>query len=164
MKLLLLLAATVCISAIHVPEYFLIRHAEKNPDGTISALGRLREQCLVKVFGKSSAFNIKHIMVQTPHPGSALFLSSTKIHTNKLASAEQRTTQRPYNTSLPLARSLGIKIDHPCNYQDTKCAGRAALKYSGPGNVLIVWEHDHLPGVARAIGARHVPRYPGMSV
>lgn len=65
------LAATVAV-AEQVPEYFLIRHAEKNPDGTISTQGQRREQCLVKVFGKNSAYNIQHIMVQTPYPGGTL--------------------------------------------------------------------------------------------
>lgn len=52
-----------------VPEYFLIRHAEKNSDGTISSQGMDREQCLVKLFGKDSQYNIQHIMVQNPHTG-----------------------------------------------------------------------------------------------
>ena len=53
-----------------VPEYYLIRHAEKTGDGSLSAQGLQRAQCLVKVFGKDSKYNIQHIMVQTPHPGS----------------------------------------------------------------------------------------------
>ena len=53
-----------------VPEYYLIRHAEKNRDGTLSSRGLKRAQCLINVFGKDSKYNIQHIMVQTPHPGS----------------------------------------------------------------------------------------------
>ena len=51
------------------PQFFLIRHAEKNPDGTISATGMDRAQCLINVFGSNSGYNIQHIMVQTPYDG-----------------------------------------------------------------------------------------------
>ncbi|EFY87131.1 phosphoglycerate mutase family protein, putative [Metarhizium acridum CQMa 102] len=148
-KLINLIAITAAVTAAAgetVPVYYLIRHAEKNADGTISAQGRQREQCLVKLFSRNSKYNIQHIMVQTPYPGD---------------SAQDHTTQRPYNTTLPLAESLGIRIDHPCNYTDTSCAGQAALSYTGPGNVLIAWEHQHLPAVAEAIGGQDVPSYPG---
>lgn len=74
------------------------------------------------------------------------------------------TTQRPYNTTLPLARSLGITIDDPCDLTDISCAAKEALAYTGPGNVLIAWEHDHLPLVSRAIGGQNVPTYPGMHI
>lgn len=73
---------------------------------------------------------------------------------------EDARSQRPYNTTLPLANSLGITIDHPCDYDDPSCAGKAALKYTGPGNVLIAWEHVYLPKVAAAIGAKDAPSYP----
>ncbi|KAH0594739.1 hypothetical protein MHUMG1_07573 [Metarhizium humberi] len=144
-NLIAITAAATAAAAEKVPVYYLIRHAEKNTDGTISIQGQQREQCLVKLFGKSSKYNIQHIMVQTPYPGD---------------SAEDHTTQRPYNTTLPLAESLGITIDHPCNYTDTSCAGQAALNYTGPGNVLIAWEHVHLPAVSKAIGGQDVPSYP----
>ena len=52
------------------PEFFLIRHAEKNSDGTISTKGMKRAECLINVFGRDSKYNIQHIMVQTPHSGS----------------------------------------------------------------------------------------------
>lgn len=52
-----------------VPEYFLIRHAEKDLFGNISNRGKAREQCLVKLFSKDSIYNIQHIMVHTPYDG-----------------------------------------------------------------------------------------------
>lgn len=70
-------------------------------------------------------------------------------------------SQRPYNTTLPLANSLGLNIDSPCDYDDTQCAANAALQYTG-GNVLIAWEHKQLRHVAEALGADDVPKYPGM--
>ncbi|CEJ92063.1 hypothetical protein VHEMI07741 [[Torrubiella] hemipterigena] len=133
------------------PTFYLIRHAEKNSDGTISSRGMQREQCLVKLFGKDSKYNIQHIMVQTPHSGGKSIP----------APISDARTQRPYNTTLPLAQSLGITIDHPCEYTDPSCAGKRAREYTGPGNVLIAWEHVYLPKVAAAIGgAKNVPENP----
>lgn len=65
----LVTASTVDKAKDGVPEIFLIRHVEKNPDGTISDEGKQREKCLINVFGKNSSYNIQHIMVQTPYPG-----------------------------------------------------------------------------------------------
>lgn len=73
-------------------------------------------------------------------------------------------TQRPYNTTLPLAESLGLVIHTPCGYSDPKCAAEAAQRYNGSGNVLIAWEQDHIPAVVNAIGGRHVPKYPGRTL
>lgn len=77
MKSLALLSAAAALAGLTSaapatssgPEFYLIRHAEKNPDGTISAQGKQREQCLVKLFGKGSKYNIQHIMTQNPYPG-----------------------------------------------------------------------------------------------
>lgn len=70
-------------------------------------------------------------------------------------------SQRPYNTTLPLANSLGLNLDTPCDFDDTECAANHALQYTD-GNVLIAWEHKELRHVAEAIGAQDVPKYPGM--
>ncbi|KAF5131404.1 hypothetical protein E5D57_007759 [Metarhizium anisopliae] len=167
-NLIAITAAATAAAAEKVPVYYLIRHAEKNADGTVSVQGQQREQCLVKLFGKSSKYNIQHIMVQTPYPGGSsrfsVFETLMRMLTLSLCrkdTAEDHTTQRPYNTTLPLAESLGITIDHPCNYTDTSCAGQAALNYTGPGSVLIAREHVHLPAVSKAIGGQDVPSYPG---
>ncbi|EXU97350.1 hypothetical protein X797_009632 [Metarhizium robertsii] len=126
------------------PNYFLIRHAEKNRDGTISSQGIKREHCLVHLFGRHSKYNIRHIIAPKRHFGDYIY-----------------TSQRPYNTTLLLADSLGIQIDESCEFTDTECAGRKALNYRGPGNVLIAWEHERLPNVSRAIGGHNVKKYPG---
>ena len=52
---------------------------------------------------------------------------------SKIKNQTDNRSQRPHNTTLPLAESLGISNNHPCNY--------VALAYTGPGNVLIAWEH-----------------------
>lgn len=73
-------------------------------------------------------------------------------------------SQRPYKTVLPLAQSLNITIDTPCDLDDSDCAGNAARAYSGPGNVLIAWEHTYLPLVAEAIGGGSTEPNGGKSV
>lgn len=68
----LILAASSILSAAaktDVPSYYLIRHVEKTSDGSISAAGLKRAECLVTVFGKNSKYNIAYIMTQTPYAG-----------------------------------------------------------------------------------------------
>ena len=71
MRFSVLVGATFAASAAAAhPDIFLIRHAEKNRDGTISAQGMKREQCLIDVFGRDSQYNIQKIITPNPHPGS----------------------------------------------------------------------------------------------
>lgn len=62
-------ALALTLSAVAHPDIFIIRHAEKNDDGTISSQGMQREQCLINVFGKDSDYNVQKIIVQNPHAG-----------------------------------------------------------------------------------------------
>lgn len=78
-----------------------------------------------------------------------------------LTTTTDPVTERPYNTTLPLAHSLGLTIQDYCEFDDMACAAKQALKYNGPGNVLIAWEHVRLPTVAKDIGAQNAPKYPG---
>lgn len=137
-------ALTFCSLASAVPsaagpQFYLIRHAEKNSDGTISARGKQREQCLVNLFGKGSKYNIQHIMVQNVHPGN-------------------NESQRPYNTTVPLAKNLGIEIDQFCDYNDVSCASDAAFTHyrSSTGNVLIAWEHYYMRRLAAVMTKQDV--------
>ncbi|OAA56879.1 hypothetical protein ISF_07395 [Cordyceps fumosorosea ARSEF 2679] len=140
MKVSTLIGAALVAGAAAEPHIYLIRHAEKNRDGTISAQGKKREQCLIDVFGRDSKFNIQKIIVQNPYAGDNL-------------------SQRPYNTTLPLAKSLGLTIEHQCDYDETDCAAKEARAYDGPGNILIAWEHVKLRKVSEALGA-DAPKYP----
>ncbi|KAJ3494503.1 hypothetical protein NLG97_g4036 [Lecanicillium saksenae] len=142
MKLSILIGATIAVGVAAHPNIYLIRHAEKNSDGTISARGKEREQCLIQVFGRDSGFDIQKIIVQNPYPGD-------------------HESQRPYNTTLPLAHSLGLTIEHKCDYDDPHCAAKEAKAYNGPGNILIAWEHGKLSHVSRELGDEDSPHYPG---
>lgn len=97
-NLIAITAAATAAAAEKVPVYYLIRHAEKNTDGTISIQGQQREQCLVKLFGKSSKYNIQHIMVQTPYPGGSSRFSVFETLMRMLTmSLPQRFCRRPHH-------------------------------------------------------------------
>ncbi|ETS76672.1 hypothetical protein PFICI_12059 [Pestalotiopsis fici W106-1] len=137
---LLLLASTALAAT---PTVYFIRHGEKPADDDetgLSTQGQQRAQCLRSVFGATSAYNIGHIMAQTP-----------------LANGKR---QRPYDTVLPLATDLGLTVDTTCDRDDEDCVANVVKNYSGSGNILICWEHKQLNNLAEALGADNVDGYP----
>lgn len=70
---------------------------------------------------------------------------------------------RPYLTVKPLADSLGPDV--PFNYDidrdHVKKVADAVQDFRGPGNILICWEHDTLRKIAKEIGVKDPPKYPG---
>lgn len=68
-------AATIApVSRGGNPTFYIIRHAEKDSDGDISAKGKEREKCLIKVFGRDSNYDIQYIMAPKRHEGGRLHL------------------------------------------------------------------------------------------
>lgn len=125
-----LLAAGMATLAVADPTVYLIRHGEKPDDGNgLNAQGMQRAQCLRNVFGRSSSYDIGHIMAQTPK-------SSGK-------------RQRPYDTVKPLADDLGLKVDTSCDRDDPECVDKVVKNYKGAGNILICWEHDALHDIMK---------------
>jgi len=61
---------------------------------------------------------------------------------------------RPYDTVQPLSEDLGIKIDSKIDRDDVQGAADAAKAYSGPGNVLLCWEHGELAKIGAAMGIK----------
>lgn len=63
-----LLAIASAATAACSPTVYLIRHGEKPSDGGngLNAQGVKRSQCIRKIFGQDSDYNITHIMAQTP--------------------------------------------------------------------------------------------------
>ncbi|POR33543.1 L-serine dehydratase [Tolypocladium paradoxum] len=138
---LMLLAGAALAAA--KPTVYFIRHGEKPSDAdddALSARGKLRAQCLRKVFGAGSQYDIGHIMAQ--RPGS------------------HGSRRRPYDTVAPLASDLGIRVDTSCHRDDRKCVKDVVEGYSGSGNILICWEHKRLKHLAKALGAKGVEKYP----
>lgn len=126
------------------PTVYLIRHGEKPVSGSgLNPQGLERSQCLVNVFSAKSHYNIGHIMAQEPQK-----------------SGKQ---QRPYDTVKPLALSLNMTIDTSCQRDDSACVANVVGNYTGPGNILICWEHKRLTDIMMALGDANAPTYPDKS-
>ncbi|KAF2670156.1 hypothetical protein BT63DRAFT_424110 [Microthyrium microscopicum] len=132
------------------PIIYLIRHGEKDaklstgkdPLG-LSAQGLTRAQGIVQVFGTTSPYNIQHIIAEKPNNNGR--------------------RARPYETVLPLANILGLKVDHSIDRDDVKAVAKAAEAYNGVGNVLICWEHGTLAKIAKALGVKGYSKKSGWS-
>ncbi|KAG0347484.1 hypothetical protein BG005_000128 [Podila minutissima] len=139
---LIVLSTLIAAAPAPKPTIYLIRHGEKPSDGStgLSSDGEKRAQCLRKVFGASSKYNIGYIMAQ------------------KYKSDGSRA--RPYLTVKPLAKDLGLTVDTKCDRDDPKCVKKAIGKYTGSGNILICWQHDALTDIAESLGDDTPPKYP----
>ncbi|KAF7715476.1 Uncharacterized protein PECH_007095 [Penicillium ucsense] len=127
--------------AIASPTVYLIRHGEKPSSGDgLNAQGMQRAQCLREVFGATSQYNIGHIMAQTPKSNGK--------------------RQRPYDTVKPLAADLGLSVDLSCGRDDPGCVKNVVDSYTGPGNILICWEHHALTDIVSELGDSNAPDYP----
>lgn len=125
------------------PVVFFIRHGEKPDDRDqtgLSAQGKQRAQCLRRVFGRGSNYNVGHVMAQAYKPNGK--------------------RKRPYDTVEPVAKDLGLTVDTSCGRDDAKCVKKVVNKYKGPGNILICWEHKMLAELAEILGAEKAPDYP----
>ena len=116
---------------------FLVRHAEKVPDGRIdlSSAGQERAELLARAFSESAS--------KFPTP-QALFAAHLSAHSN-----------RSLQTLLPLAASLHLPIDD--SYRNENFTGLAAMLLSGryAGKVVLVaWHRGKLPQLATALGAK----------
>ncbi|KAH9213340.1 hypothetical protein DL95DRAFT_390711 [Leptodontidium sp. 2 PMI_412] len=130
------------------PIIYLIRHGEKPPtqaDGKdadgLSAQGLERAQGLRKVFGKDSVYDIQYIIAEQPK--------------------EDGSRDRPYDTILPLSQDLQLTPNTEIDRDDAKGAAAAAKSYSGPGNVLVCWEHGVLGHIVEKLGVKGKVKYPG---
>ncbi|KAK3939374.1 hypothetical protein QBC46DRAFT_150231 [Diplogelasinospora grovesii] len=131
------------------PVIYMIRHGEKDPklpDGKdpdgLSAQGVQRSQYLPHVFGKDSGYDIGYILAEHPKGDGG--------------------RERPCDTVKPLAASLGLAIDDRFDRDDNVGPANAARAWSGPGNVLICWEHGQLAGIAEAIGVKKFAKGTGV--
>ena len=119
------------------PTVYFIRHGEKPDDGNgLSAQGLQRAQCLRNVFGRSSSYNIGHIMAQTPESGKLSCLDRVSM-LHSLTDFIDGSRQRPYDTVEPLAQDLDLTVDIQCDRDDSKCVKNVVKGYTGSGNILI---------------------------
>ncbi|SCV67164.1 BQ2448_5810 [Microbotryum intermedium] len=129
----------------------LIRHGEKpdhNKEG-LSEKGRRRAQCLRKVFGRRSSYNIGLIIAQSYNPYTG-------------------TRKRPYDTVLPVAKDLRLPVITDCpmppNSQrdDPDCVVNIVRQFAKHSrqDVLICWKHSFLRDLAEAFGSQARLEYP----
>ncbi|KAF2435251.1 hypothetical protein EJ08DRAFT_605092 [Tothia fuscella] len=125
------------------PTVYFIRHGEKPSNGEdgLSTDGLRRAQCLRRVFNANSTFNIGHVIAQRP--------------------TADGSQGRPYDTVKPLSKDLGIKVDKKCDRDDIACVEKMVKHYSGPGNILICWEHTRMTNISAALGDENPPIFPG---
>jgi broad specificity phosphatase PhoE len=113
----------------------IIRHAEKpkaDDDPHLSDKGRRRAEALVALF-------------------QTCFHAPDKLY----AAADKPKSWRPRETLEPLAKTLEQTID-----SETSDVNVLASKLRGKPDaslVLISWRHEHIPALAQALGAEHVP-------
>ena len=144
---LLGVVSTVLAADSYPNTLYFIRHGEKPADGGtgLSGPGEKRAQCLRNVFGPSSPYNIGYVIAQ------AYKSDGSRI--------------RPYETVLPVATDLGLKVDVSCDRDDEDCVKDAVAAFvkKSTKNVLLCWEHDELTKIADKIGVKNPPKYPDES-
>jgi hypothetical protein len=144
------------------PVIFMIRHGEKpakdaeDQEG-LSEEGKKRAEGLVEVFGNSSGYNIKYILAEHPKrgqfmPSNARLASHLPQLPAMLTACVDGDRERPVQTITPLAKALGIDINDKIDRDADSQAADATKAYSGPGNVLVCWEHGQLAQIAEKMG------------
>ncbi|KAL6885431.1 hypothetical protein GGI43DRAFT_419106 [Trichoderma evansii] len=132
------------------PIVYMIRHGEKPQDADGLAIqGIKRAKYLPNVFGRDSDYKIGYILTEKPKSDGS--------------------RDRPYDTVQYVADNLGLTIN-TADRDDVKQAAAMIKGFSGPGNVLVCWEHKVLGEIAEELGVKkygpnsgwkgHV-KYPG---
>lgn len=123
------------------PTVYLIRHAEKD-SGIIglNETGWARAHCLPNVFGPQSSYDIGYIIAQQPFPNG--------------------TYERSLQTVTPLAASLNLTVDISCDKYNPECVANLVRSYTGPGNILVAWQHGQLRRIMEQLGGQEFPKYP----
>jgi len=139
----------------------LIRHAEKprpgrrggfdvrgRPDDhSLTAQGWQRAGAWAELFAPS----LPGVAGGFPRP-TAVFASARTGAEGPVGSK----SRRPVETAQPLADKLGLTLD--CRFAEGQEAALAEAALQAAGTVLICWQHERLPDIARRISAdRPVP-------
>jgi hypothetical protein len=120
---------------------YFIRHAEKPKESSseLSHLGKKRASCLATIFSNNKYFHIPKRIIAQP---------SNANHPSK----------RPIGTVKPLAKKLGLGIEHGCDGSDIKCVQDLIKQGNGP--ILIAWEHKRLSKIIKKFIDQDTPKYP----
>lgn len=119
----------------------IIRHGEKPEQGdNLSCQGLNRSLQLPGVLNKKF--------------GVPDYIFVPSINTGKKTS-----TARMYQTVVPFAVRYNLTINSKYDVDDIKDLAADVLKRNG--TVLLVWEHDHIDNIAKALGVQNVSKWPG---
>jgi len=149
MQILMLIASLLCIGLI--PELnalpaqvFIIRHAEKPPEGTgLSLKGKERAAALVPYFMETKE----------------LIINGTPVAIYAMAAPKEDSSVRAIETVRKLADELKITLNTNYvrdNFKKMVEDIKSNSQYHGK-TVLICWEHDVIPDMARSFGALQAP-------
>jgi len=121
----------------------IIRHGEKLNDKVtnLSEKGQARADCLVNVFGSNGVYATpQKIFAQSP--------------------SEEKQSTRPRDTVVPLAKSLGLKID--LSYTSNKVKNLVSDIVSSPEDVfLISWSNNNINEIANSFNIDKAPKWDG---
>jgi hypothetical protein len=117
----------------------IIRHGEKPDNGdNLSCAG----------FNRS---------VKLPQVLDAKFGVASYIYVPKVKSAAQSTSSRMFQTATPYAVKHNLAINSTFKDTDSQDVAADILKHNGV--VLVVWEHNSIPSLAKAFGLHHLPHW-----
>ena len=119
----------------------LMRHGEDTGENSfhLSPEGKKRADLLPRLFGS-----------RLPKPDVIIATRATK------------GSNRPVETVEPLARGLHLEIDNRFRDDDYQALAKALLsdgRYAGKV-VLVCWHHGKMDNLARALGVKHMARWP----
>lgn len=123
-----------------IKRVIIIRHGEKPEQGdNLSCQGLNRSLQLPDVLNKKF--------------GVPDYVFVPSINTGKKTS-----TARMYQTIVPFAVKYNLTINSKYDVDDIKGLAADVLKRNG--TVLLVWEHDHIDNIAKALGVQ-TSKWPG---
>jgi hypothetical protein len=128
-------------NGLQLKKVIIIRHAEKPANGdNLSCKGLNR------------ALELPDLLKKKIGIPDYVFVPS--INTGKNTS-----TARMYQTIVPFAVKYNLNINSKYDVNDTEDLAKDILKRSG--TILIVWEHDHIDNIAKALGVQNTSKWPG---
>jgi hypothetical protein len=136
-----LLVAALSFTSYAQDSVILIRHGEKPATGdNLNCKGLNRAAALPGVL--RSKFRLPtHIYVPTVKTGS------------------DTRDARMFQTITPFAVQYNLSINTKHDVTDTKGVANGVI--GKKGTVLIVWEHDNIDNIARALGVKDAPKWKG---
>ncbi|OUM67542.1 hypothetical protein PIROE2DRAFT_34691, partial [Piromyces sp. E2] len=121
----------------------VIRHGEKINDKVtnLSEKGKARAECLIEAFGPNGLYPTpQKIYAQSP--------------------SEKKQSTRPRDTVLPLANSLGLKVD--LSFTSNKVKKLVKDIESSPEEIILIsWSNDKINDIAEKFDIKKTPKWKG---